>query len=115
MEVPYYLPRGGAVIDDDTVAFFIKALQLCDLPDSEKQVRHYPAVIFIEFLDPLDMLPVYDQDMNRRLGIDVLEGIDPVVFVHLRRRCRSGYDIAEKASHDGLHARKEMPAYPVLL
>jgi hypothetical protein len=81
MEVKNALARVGACIDDYAKAFLRDALFVRELGNNQKNMANYFSIGSVQIRKRRDMLARDNQNMNRRLRIDVLKGQDRVIFV----------------------------------
>ena len=77
-----------------------------DTPDRLQQLATESLVV--ELRQPRDMLPRHDQDVEGRLGEDIVDGHDVVVLVDDGRRDLSRHDAAEQAI---IHAAQRIPTW----
>ena len=75
----------------------LKALRPGDLGNGLKAFGNVERVFFVNFQRTGDMLFWYDENMHRSLWIDIAEGKNILVLIHLRAGDLSGKDRAEKA------------------
>ena len=80
VQVPDRLRAVAAAVGDHAEAAFVDALLLRDGSDG---VRQRGCGFGVALQDVREVLLRHDQHVDRRLGIDVPEGIDPVVFIYL--------------------------------
>ncbi len=99
------LPRLVAVIQDQPEVVAHPTLPR-DTPDRLQQLATESLVV--ELRQPGDMLPRHDQDVEGRLGEDVVDGHDVVVLVNDRRRELPRHDATEQAV---IHAAKRIPTW----
>src|SRR5215472_5507338 len=84
-----------------------RAIPLLDVTLAGDLRRHQVAVannlgiLRHVFLDVDDVLFGNDQNVRRRLGLDVLKSVDAIVFEHLLRRNLAGNDLAEQTVGHG--------------
>ena len=97
MDVIDGLSRMGPAVADEAVPAFGDALLSGKLPRDQVDMAYEGGVIVSEVVRAADVLAGNDEDMDRRLGVDILERDDPLVLVDDRTRYLPGYDIAEEA------------------
>lgn len=100
MQMIHRLPAVVAGVDDHAVAL-AEALVASDLRCSPEKVAEQGGVMCASFGEGDDVLARRDEDVHRRLRIDVGEGIALLVFIDRGGRNTSLDDFAEKATHDG--------------
>ena len=89
VQVKHRLPRLRAVADHDAECVFHAELAR-DLADREQQVAEQRLVLRLRVREPRDLLLGDDEDMDRRLRVDVLEGEAQLVLVDdVRRAARA--------------------------
>lgn len=71
----------GAVVEDEAETIF-EAELFGYFGSFEEQMSKDGVVSGLGFRDAWDWLLRYDQNMNRRLGFDVVEGNHPVILVN---------------------------------
>ncbi len=97
MNMEHGLTRAGAIIDNQTVSFCVQPLVFSDLFCRPEEMSHESLVGFGHAVYFGEVFFRDDEKMHGRLGIDVLEGRDQVVFENDRRGDRSFDDPAEEA------------------
>ena len=65
--------------------------------------------MFIQVMQGSDVLPGNDQEVHRRLRIDILEGDRQIVLIQALRGDLPGSDLAEQTLHGGAPDRRELP------
>jgi hypothetical protein len=98
VEVVDGLAAFGAGADDDAVAF-AEPLLARDVGRCVKKTAKQGFVSGFSMGQRREMLLRDDQNVRRRLWVDVVEGEDLIVFPNLLRRNRAGSDFAEDAVH----------------
>ena len=96
MQMHHRLAAVLAAVVDDAVAL-VKALGLRDLRDGLKALCDIHGIALIDFTGAADVLLRHHQNVDRSLGIDVPEGIDVFVLIHLCAGNVPGNDFAEQA------------------
>ena len=90
-----------AGIDDEAIAF-TQMLDPCDLSPCGDKVAKHGSVFREGFFCRGEVLLWNDQEMLRRLRVDVGEGEDELIFVDAIDRDSTGGNLAEDAVGDGL-------------
>ena len=81
MEVKNGLACVRTCVDDYAKAFLRDTLFLRELGGNQKNIANYFSIVSAQIRKRGDMLARDNQNMNRRLRIDVLEGHHGVIFV----------------------------------
>src|SRR3990172_9803434 len=103
MDVEHGLAGAVAVVNDHPVAALFKAFLGGDFPRDKEEVSHELPVRHGDAVNVRDMLFGNDERVDRRLGIDVLEGDRMLVLVDDRGRDLLFDDPAENAVRVGAH------------
>jgi len=80
------LSRVPSVVNDHPVTMSLETAFLGDLLGDEEQMADHLAVRLLHAVDVRDVHFWNDQDMCRRLGVQVLEGDGEMILVHQLRR-----------------------------
>ena len=88
----------AAVVDQAEAA--LHAAELGDLRDLFKDVGHHRAVLRRDIVRPADVLLRDHQHVYRRLGVQVLERQDLIVFIHFIGRDLPVRDFTKNTVHD---------------
>src|SRR4051794_25956046 len=104
MDVEDRLAGGLAVVDDDAVAVVFEVQVAGDLRDAVEGQADYARLALIERVERGDVAARDDEDVRRRLRVDVVEGDGDVVLEHLLRGDLAGHDAAEEATVISGHA-----------
>ena len=91
------LSGAAAVIDDHAIAVGIETFFLCDFFRGQEKMPDEVLVGRGRAVDLGDVLPGNDEDVDGRLGTDVLEGGHELVLVHDIGRDLSLDDLTEDA------------------
>src|SRR5258706_7147179 len=75
------LPRGRAAVEHDAKAVLRDALLLGEAVGDGTTIADELVIVLLQLEQRRDVLHRHDQDMDRRLGPDVLEGDDRVVAI----------------------------------
>jgi len=111
MEMGHCLASIFTSIDHDAIAgaeMFLGAEFFCD----GMQVAGQGRVGCIGLCQRWDVFFGHDQEMHRRLGVDVREGVCQVVFIDLLRWNGSSDDFAEDAIHGVRITQRERVSAP---
>jgi len=76
------LPGISSIVDDQTISSLFKTPRFGKISGDEEQVSDKPSVLFVHALYIRDMFIGNDQDMRRRLPIDVFECDDLIVAIY---------------------------------
>lgn len=76
------LPGISSIVDDQTISSLIKPPRFGKISGDEEQVSDKPSVPFIHALYVRDMFIGHDQEVRRRLWIDVFECNDHLVAIY---------------------------------
>jgi len=90
------LAGGFATVADDAIAVGIEMQTAGDLRRANHQSADESGLAVIEIVKRGDVAPGNDEDVRRRLRIDVVKGEDLIVFEDLPRRDLAVRDAAEE-------------------
>ena len=107
MQVRHGFAGVGTVVEDETVAAFFQAEFLRDFGGFEQQMAEGLMIFGAGFGEARTWFLGNDQNVRRRLRLDVAEGDDQVVFEDDVRRDFAGDDFFKQsfAHADGLRVR----------
>src|SRR5512135_502578 len=103
MKVKDGLSRLRVGVDDDTIAAFADALGLGNFARFEKQMSEQHLVFFAGLVERSDGLFRNDENMGRRLGIDVAKSEAQIVFKNDFRWDLARDDFLKNRAHDQPH------------
>ena len=106
MQVRHGFAGVGAVVEDEAVAAFFQAEFLRDFGGFEQQMAEGLMIFGAGFGEARNRFPGNDQNMRRRLRIDVAEGDDLVVLEDDVRRNFAGDDFFKESFAHGRIQRK---------
>ena len=86
MEVKHRLACFGVYVEDGAVAFLRDSHLFGDTACHCKDVRKERRVVCRHVIQRGDVFAGYDQNMDGRLGVDVMKRDDAIIFVHHLRR-----------------------------
>jgi hypothetical protein len=89
----------GVAVEDGPVATRIVAMVPGNRRRSPHHLTHQRVVFLRQVVQRGDVPPGYDEDVCRRLRVDIFERDQPIVLVHDRRGYLFRHDLAEKAVH----------------
>ena len=95
--MPDGLPAVLAGVEDDPVPGVLDAFGHGDLPGRANELVKQPGARCGKFCHIGEVIPGDQQDVRRRLGVDVTEGEYPLPVQHYRGRDLPGSDPAEQA------------------
>src|SRR5437016_12608453 len=98
MDVEDRLPGGLAVVGDDAVAVALEVEVAGDLGDAMQGHADDGRLALVERVERGDVPPRDDEDVRRRLWVDVVEGDGDVVLEDFRRGDLAGGDAGEEAA-----------------
>jgi hypothetical protein len=82
VEVRHRLAGVTPVVEDESIARGIEPEQTGNLRRFEEEVTQHLAIFGAGFSDSGDWLAGYDEHMDRRLGVDIVESDDLIVLIH---------------------------------
>jgi len=82
MQVQNGLTSVSTTVDDDTETLFRDPLLRRELRGHPKNLAYQRSIARLEIQKGRDMFSRYDENMNRRLGTDVLKSDDGIVLVN---------------------------------
>ena len=97
MNMEYGLAGTLVAVEYQAVTVFIDAFISSDLPGDKRHLARYCYVLVLEVINCRNMLLRYDQNMRWRLWIDVPEGNDVIVLIHLVAGNLTVSDLAKQA------------------
>ena len=95
MQVEYSLARITVRVDDRSIPRLGDPFLTRDLSSNEREPTDERRIVC--FVERRDVLSRYDQNVNRRFGIDVAKGHELIVAVNDGRWNGAGHDAAEQA------------------
>jgi hypothetical protein len=95
MDVKNDLPARLVAVHQSAVAGLGETLASRNLAHGSIHTPHERFIFRLEIIERGDMFPWHDQDVDRRLGIEVAESDYRVVFVHHVRRDVASGNLAE--------------------
>jgi hypothetical protein len=93
------LPRTRIGVEHNPITVRSNTSLSCQPGSKQEYVSYQLLVIRFEIKARWNVLPGHDEDMNRGLGVDVLEGHKLIVLMDDRRRDFLLGDLAEEATH----------------
>lgn len=105
------LPRMVSTVGDDAEAISRKPLLCGDLSNDFEHMGNRSGIICIHMSGGWNMLLGNHQDMHGRLGIDIVEGQNAIVFIDLFRGDFSSDDFTKQAV---VHTQFLLPLFRVL-
>jgi len=99
VQMPDDLSARDAIVDYYSVSPFVYSQNGGDFLYSEKEIGHDGTVVFIQVFNARNMIFMYDENMNRGFGINVLESDDSVIFIDYSCGMFPFDYIAEQAAH----------------
>ena len=97
VNMKHRLPGRCVTIHDHAVTFPGKALICCDLPGCQEQATDNGLVARRKIVDRCNMFTWNDNDMRRRLWVDIAKRDCLIGFVNNVRRNITGKNFAEQA------------------
>ena len=94
VEVVYGLAPVGSGVNDGAVAVG-QAFSFGDLLGHGVEVAEQVSVGFLGFSERVDVFAGYYEDVGGRLGMNVAEGVGPIIFEYFLGRNFPAYDFAE--------------------
>jgi len=111
MQVEHGLARLAIAVEDRSISALAESLVGRQLSGASQHPADQRVIVPTEIVGGRDVLSGNDEQVHRRLRIDVAERDEIVVFVHNRRRNLAGDDAAEQAVHPGMIDRLEQEGY----
>ena len=111
MQVEHRLSRLAIAIEDRAISALAESLVGRQLSGASQHPADQRVIVRTQIVRGRDVLPRDDQQMHRRLRIDVAERDEIVVFVHNRCRNLAGDDAAEQAVHPRMIDRPDRDGY----
>lgn len=103
MDMKHALPRLVVGVHHQPVTMLGEALLCGELFGGEKQLADQHGIIALQIIDRGDMFARNDQDVGRRLGVEITKGDDIPIFIDL-----GGWDLAiNNLAKDTVHDAPE--------
>lgn len=94
------MPAVFAVVDDDAIAL-VQAACARDLRRGSQKMAQQKAIVLLCDCKRVEMLARGDENMGRRLGVDVRKGVAVFILVDSRGWDCALNDFAKQAAHNG--------------
>jgi hypothetical protein len=111
MQVEHRLSRLAIAIEHRAISALAESLAGRQLSGSSQHPADQRVIVRTEIVGGRDVLPRDDEQVHRRLWIDVAERDEIVVFVNNRCRNLAGDDAAEQAVHLRMIDRRDRDGY----
>ncbi len=93
-----FLPGISSCVEDDSVSLFIDPDVTGNLAGLEQDMTQQVHFVIRKVIERSEVLLGYDQNVDRRLRVDVMERNDPVVLKDQLGRDLFIYDLTENAT-----------------